>query len=122
VAELDVVSVYYVVEAKIAAALNHPTRDPHGAPIPSLNGEIAKDGWTPVCELATGTRAVVRRVSDENADILRHLRDLKILPGTEIEILRAVAAEGVLRLRVEGRRRTLGFDPARSVFVEVRSP
>lgn len=107
------------VEARMAAVLNHPTRDPHGAPIPSLNGEIARDGWTPLSDLPSGTRAIVRRVSDENAETLRHLRELQILPGTKIEVLRAVAAEGVLHLRVAGKRRTLGLAPAHSVFAEL---
>jgi DtxR family Mn-dependent transcriptional regulator len=107
------------VEAKIAAALNHPTRDPHGAPIPGLNGEIARDGWTPLSQLIVGARATVRRVSDEDAETLRHLRELQIVPGTAIEILRATPAEGVLQLRAGGKRRTLGIAPAQSVFVEL---
>ncbi len=107
------------VEAKIAEALNHPTRDPHGAPIPSLSGEIARDGWTPLCQLNKGEKAIVRRVSDEDGETLRHLREVGLLPGEEIEVLRAVAAEGVLALRVSGQKRTLGLAPARAVFVEI---
>jgi DtxR family Mn-dependent transcriptional regulator len=106
------------VEAKIAEALNHPTRDPHGAPIPSLDGEIAQDGWTMLSDLATGACGVVRRVSDENAEILRHLRALNLVPGAALEVLRAEPAEGVLQLRIAGKRRIIGFSPAQAVFVE----
>jgi DtxR family Mn-dependent transcriptional regulator len=106
------------VEAKIAAALNHPTRDPHGAPIPSLGGEIARDGWAPLADLETGDKAVVRRVSDENPETLRYLREIALTPGTAVEVLRAVPAEGVLQLRIAGKRRTLGLSPAQAVFVE----
>lgn len=106
------------VEAKIAAALGHPTRDPHGAPIPSLNGEIERDGWMRLSESSTGSRSVVRRVSDESSDILRHLGELGITPGKELEVLRAVPVEGVLHLKIEGRKKTIGTAPARVVFVE----
>lgn len=106
------------VEAKIAEALNHPTRDPHGAPIPSLDGEIAQDGWTMLSDLAPGACGVVRRVSDENAEILRHLRALNLVPGAALEVLRAEPAEGVLQLRIAGKRRIIGFSPAQAVFVE----
>jgi DtxR family Mn-dependent transcriptional regulator len=107
------------VEAKMAAALGHPTRDPHGAPIPSLDGDMARDGWLRLSEASAGTAATVRRVSDENADLLRHLHDLNLVPGCEIEVLRAAPAEGVLQLRVAGKRKTIGALPAQAVFVEV---
>jgi DtxR family Mn-dependent transcriptional regulator len=107
------------VEAKMAAALGHPTHDPHGAPIPTLDGDIAQDGWLRLSEVNAGTTATVRRVSDENADLLRHLRDVGLVPGCEIEVLRAAPAEGVLRLRIAGESKTIGALPAQAVFVEI---
>jgi len=50
--------------------------------------------------------------------LLRHLRDVGLVPGAVVEVLRAVPAEGVLQLRVAGKKRTLGLAPAESVFVE----
>lgn len=105
------------VEAKMAAALGNPTHDPHGAPIPTLDGRIAKDDGEPLAVMEAGTRVVVRRVRDEDGDLLRHLRDLGLVPRAEVEILRAVPAEGVLKLRVNGRARTIGLVPAAAVVV-----
>lgn len=107
------------VEAKMAEALNHPLRDPHGAPIPSLTGEVARDGWERLSDSKAGTSATVRRVSDENAELLRHLSEIKLVPGTPIEVLRASPAEGVLQLKISGKRKTIGIAPARAVFVEI---
>lgn len=107
------------VEAKMAEALNHPTRDPHGAPIPALDGTVPRDGWTRLSDAGVGTVATVRRVSDENGELLRHLRELDLVPGSEIEILRAVPAEGVLQLQVKGQPKTIGAAPARSVLIEI---
>jgi DtxR family Mn-dependent transcriptional regulator len=108
------------VEARMAEALGHPTHDPHGAPIPTLNGEIAADEWTRLSDAEKGTQATVRRVSDEDAELLGHLREVGLVPGNEVEVLRAIAAEGVLQLRVAGRKRTVGIAPAASVFVECK--
>jgi DtxR family Mn-dependent transcriptional regulator len=105
------------VEAKMDAALNSPTRDPHGAPIPTPDGRIARDGWQRLDEIEAGARVTVRRVSDENAATLRHLREVGLVPGAPLEVLRAVRAEGVLQLRVAGKRKTLGIEPAGAVFV-----
>lgn len=108
------------VEAKIAAALGHPTRDPHGAPIPTLEGTVPFDGWPRLSDSTAGTIATVRRVSDESAELLRHLREMNLVPGAEIEVLRAEAAEGVLQLRIEGKRKTIGAAPAQAVFIEIQ--
>lgn len=109
------------VEAKIAEALNHPSHDPHGSPIPTLNGEIARDDWPTLAQIEAGAQVIVRRVDDDSAELLRHLRDVGLMPGTVVEVVRAVPAEGVLQLRVTGKKRTLGLIPARSVFVEEAS-
>jgi len=107
------------VEAKMAAALNHPLRDPHGAPIPTLNGEVARDNWERLSDSREGISAIVRRVSDENAELLRHLSEINLVPGTPIEVLRAAPEEGVLQLKIGGVRKTIGLAPARAVFVEI---
>ena len=109
------------VEAKMAEALNHPLRDPHGAPIPTLEGVLARDGWERLSDSPAGICATVRRVSDENAELLRHLSEINLVPGTPIEVLRAAPEEGVLQLKINGVRKTIGLTPARAVFVEITS-
>jgi len=105
------------VEAKIAAALNHPERDPHGAPIPTVDGRIAADNWQRLSEATTGAKVKVCRVSDEDAQLLRHLREVGLVPDTEVEVVRAVSADGVLRLKVSGTEQTIGIGPAKAIFV-----
>lgn len=107
------------VEARMAAALGNPTRDPHGAPIPTLDGQITRDDWQRLSQTAAGAHLRVRRVSDENAALLRHLSEVGLVPDAEIEVLRAEPAEGVLLLKINGEQRTVGQTPARDVFVSV---
>lgn len=106
------------VEAKMAALLGEPTHDPHGAPIPTLDGRIERDEGQSLARIEAGTHVVVRRVSDEDAALLRHLRELGLVPGARVEVLRAVPAEGVLQLRVEGQTQVIGLIPAAAVVVE----
>jgi DtxR family Mn-dependent transcriptional regulator len=108
------------VETKMAEALNHPTHDPHGAPIPTLDGHMAEDGWIPLLEIAQGTQVVVRRVSDESSQVLRHLRDIGLVPNANVAVERAMCGEGVLHLRVDGVSRIVGTGPASAVFVALR--
>ncbi|MBV9868081.1 MAG: metal-dependent transcriptional regulator [Abitibacteriaceae bacterium] len=105
------------VEAKMAAALNYPTHDPHGAPIPSHDGQIAQDKWTCLAQIPAGARVTVRRVSDENAEVLRHLREIGLILNAAVEVLRSVPSEGVMQLRIDGKEQIVGAGPTKAVFV-----
>jgi DtxR family Mn-dependent transcriptional regulator len=105
------------VEERMSAALGHPTRDPHGAPIPTHDGRIERDAWLRLSGFDAGSQVIVRRVSDENAVLLRHLSDVGLVPGARVEVLRNTAAEGVLLLRVEGQNHTVGVPAAAIVLV-----
>lgn len=107
------------VEARMAAALGHPTHDPHGAPIPTLDGQIAQEDWPRLSQTTAGSLLKVQRVSDESPALLRHLSEVGLVPDAEIEVLRAEPAEGVLLLKINGEQHTVGQSPARAVFVSV---
>ncbi len=106
------------VEERMAHLLGHPTHDPHGAPIPSLDGKVAKEPLRPLSQIGAGTRVIVRRVPDEDGALLRHLSEVGLVPGTPVEVLRANPAEGVLGLGIGDQTLTLGLSPAAAVWVE----
>ncbi|MDP9362713.1 MAG: metal-dependent transcriptional regulator, partial [Chloroflexota bacterium] len=54
------------VEERIAALLGHPTRDPHGDPIPGRDGSVAEHARGSLAEVPTGGRARVARVPDRD--------------------------------------------------------
>ena len=72
--------------AGIDALLNHPTHDPHGDPIPDADGEIKMEESVPLSQAPAETALSVARVSDRESDVLAYLRELRILPGTELRI------------------------------------
>jgi len=95
-------------EERMDVLLNHPTEDPHGDPIPSKMGQIVITPAQPLSSLAIGQQAVVRRVSDDDADLLRYLTTLGLVPGAAIEI-EAIAPYGdVFTLRIEGVANSVG--------------
>ncbi len=106
------------VEARMAAMLGNPTHDPHGSPIPTLDGKMAREGGEPLARMSEGAHVVVKRVSDEDAAVLRYLHSVGLVPGARVEIVRAVAAEGVLQVRVGDAEYTVGIAPAMAVIVE----
>ena len=107
------------VEQLMMDKLGHPTRDPHGAPIPSTDGLLARDeDALPLCEALAGERYFVVRVADDHSATLRHLEALGVRPGAHLSVERNESVEGILHLRVENHMSVLGYAPARDVWVK----
>ena len=87
---------------RMSEVLGAPESDPHGAPIPSADGSFHEERYPSLAEIEPGTRVVLRRVSDEDAEALRYLAGMRMLPGTEVEVLERAPFEGPLRVRVGG--------------------
>ena len=103
---------------RMAAAIGEPTVDPHGAPIPTRDGGIVEDVTTRTLDdLAAGDRARVARVSDEDAERLRYLGSLGIVPGVVVHVLRRAPYGGPIALVADGTERQIGPELAAHVVI-----
>jgi DtxR family transcriptional regulator, Mn-dependent transcriptional regulator len=75
------------VEARIDAALGYPTHDPHGDPIPDAQLHLEAIERRTLSELAPGERTTVAGVPDRDADLLRYLTELALVPGATVELV-----------------------------------
>ena len=74
-------------EERVAAALDDPTVDPHGDPIPGADLEpIRTDDTRPLSDFDAGDTVVVARVRDRDEDELGYLADAGIVPGRVLRI------------------------------------
>jgi DtxR family Mn-dependent transcriptional regulator len=107
------------MEARIAAALDHPTRDPHGDLIPSVDLILPSDDTRPLSLLRIDEAATIKRVADDNPALLRHLREIGIVPETKITVKDYSTFDGNLTVRVEGQGSsvTLGTAITNKIFV-----
>lgn len=101
---------------RIAAALGHPTRDPHGQPIPAADLSLEHVAAIPVRALPPGAAAVVRQARDDDPALLRLFAALGLWPGTALVLLGS-APDGALRLRVAGGDVELAAGAADHLFV-----
>ncbi len=104
------------VEARIATALGNPTQDPHGDPIPSVDGTMRDVRYPTLERLSPGDTAVVARVSDRSAALLRRLAALGVLPGAVLT--RLTHRRGACRVEINGRRLTLPHALCRGVYIQ----
>ena len=58
--------------SRIDAKLGFPQRDPHGDPIPSVDGDISSPEATRLSDYANGQNGRVARISDSDPAILRY--------------------------------------------------
>jgi DtxR family transcriptional regulator, Mn-dependent transcriptional regulator len=108
------------LEARIDAALGHPEFDPHGAPIPTADLELAEPDWPPLARLGEGQRAVVAEVSDDDPALLRYVGSLGLYPGTAFTVVVGPPYEGgpvTVRLG-GGAEHAVGERAAAHVFVK----
>ena len=106
------------LEAAIAAKLGHPTHDPHGDPIPSVDLTIDEGESVPIQALEIGARGRFVRVSDSDPEMLRYLSERGIAPGDEFEILDRQPFGGPVWARFHGEVHVLGGGLAAAMRAE----
>jgi DtxR family Mn-dependent transcriptional regulator len=105
------------LEARIDESLGFPTHDPHGHPIP--DGDLNVEQLEPrkLSSLVPGEAAVIRRVPDADADILRYLADLRVLPGERVELRALSPFDGPVIVAVAGVERSIAREMADLISV-----
>jgi DtxR family Mn-dependent transcriptional regulator len=109
------------LEERIAAKLGHPTRDPHGDPIPSPELTLDEAPTVSLQSLEAGAAGTFSRVSDSDPDMLRFLSERGIAPGDPFEVVEKQPFDGPLFVRFGDDVHVLGGALARAMRVEVES-
>lgn len=102
-------------EARIAETMGHPTRDPHGDPIPDADLRLPP-GTTEVrlTDAAVGSAVTVTRVGIQDRDSLNLLARLGVVPGAGLVPVET-AASGV-RVEVGAERFLLPMELAEELW------
>jgi len=107
-------------EGRIAAAMGHPLRDPHGELIPTADLKMPSDESTPLSLLRPGQTAIIQSVKAADSDLLRYLSGLGLVPGTEIEVKDYSPFDHNLTLKVGRKTIILGIGVTRKIYVRER--
>lgn len=95
----------------------HPTRCPHGEPIPDENGILPEVEDICIMNLAVGHKGEVSRVRTHEPEKLRYFASLGLVPGAAFEIVARAPFNGPFRLRVGRDEVVLGAELAQSLWV-----
>ncbi len=106
------------LEARIDEALGFPTHDPHGDPIPDRELRISAGSARVLGDLAPGDRSTDSRVPGGDAELLRYLSDLALVPGAEVELTAIAPAGGPLSVRTGSGDHAITRELAASIDVD----
>ena len=106
------------LEERMWTALGRPRVDPHGDPIPTVDGRLQPRGLRSLVACTGGERVVVERVSDRDPEKLRAISALGLNPGTRVRVVAESRWEGPILLALGGRRLEVPLGLARALFVE----
>lgn len=104
-----------LVEEKLAQFLDEPETCPHGYPVAGADRGCEEDLL--LSELKPGQRAVVLRVVEHNADLLRYLAELELRPQAVVEVEEVAPFNGPLTVRMGEYRRVIGRQVASQITV-----
>ena len=109
---------------KLDILLGHPTRDPHGRPIPSPSGELPTTVEIPLTDIPENETVSVSSVGSEAPEFLRYLKEIGLTPDTVITVIETAPAAGTLDIEFVAenppRRQVVGTQLAENIFVSKR--
>ncbi len=117
--DLEHVSSKKLIE-KLDEFLGFPRVDPHGDPIPDVNGKIEQHTHQCLTSLPANKMAVVSHVSNQSNEILDLLKHKKISIGTKLEIKKRFDFDNSMEIKI-GRQPvfTISKQVAENIFVKL---
>lgn len=105
-------------ERRIAAAMGHPLRDPHGELIPTADLKMPPEDSTPLSALRPNQTGTIQCVKAADTELLRYLESLGLVPGAQIEVKDYSQYDHNLTVKVGRKSAVLGLNITSKIYVE----
>jgi DtxR family Mn-dependent transcriptional regulator len=102
---------------RMAEMTGHPTRCPHGEPIPAADGRLPELDDLCLVNFAVGHNGSVSRIRTPEPEKLRYFATLGLVPGAPLEVKGRAPFNGPIRLQVGRDEVILGMELAKSVWI-----
>jgi DtxR family Mn-dependent transcriptional regulator len=106
------------LEKQLDRALGSPKLDPHGDPIPTVDGRLDSTVHASLDEFNSGDRVRVLRVSDANPAILQHASRLGLRLNGHVYVKEKLAFDGSMRIKVGRKEQYISKQIANAIFVK----
>ncbi len=117
--ELEHISSKKLID-KLDAFLEYPKFDPHGDPIPDVNGKMAAQPQINLTDLPVNQLAAVSSVGIQSTELLELLKHKNIAIGTKLEVKKKFAFDNSLEIKIKGQNAfTISQQLAQALFVKM---
>ena len=98
--------------------LGFPKSDPHGDPIPDINGKMSPKKQVSLLELPVNVVGIVSNITDQSTEMLELLSHKGISLGTKLEIKKRFSFDNSIEIRIKNMAAiTISDTVAKNVFV-----
>jgi DtxR family Mn-dependent transcriptional regulator len=104
---------------RIDEMLGRPTHDPHGDPIPNIDGEIAARDLDSLLTCPLDTPLKVTRITDQDPAFLRFVEGNDLKPGESVQVAARDNAADAVVLKRGTKQITIGARAASKLLVEI---
>ena len=106
------------LEERIDTVLGGPRVDPHGSPIPGRDGSLLERTLSPLSAAEAGRQVRVGQLLSRDAEHLRYLESIGLLPGARVRVLDRRPLDGPVSIRLgSGREEVIGREMADRILV-----
>ncbi len=105
------------ITQRMAEMTDHPTRCPHGEPIPDEEGNLPEVDDICIINLGVGHKGAVSRVRTHEPERLQYFASLGLVPGAEFSIAGRAPFNGPMRLQLDREEVVLGVELTKSLWV-----
>ncbi len=107
---------------RLAEFLGHPSHDPHGAPIPAVDGTLQLDDSHSLDVTRAGEQVRISQITNRDTSVLTYLGERGLVPGKLLEVKEVREVDGVVVVEDEnGITHSLGKPLAISILVRSTS-
>lgn len=101
--ELEHISSRKLID-RLDAFLDFPQSDPHGDPIPDMNGKMPVLQQSAVSDMPVNSWGTVNGISDQSAEMLELLKHKNIQLGTRLEIKKKFEVDGSVEIKIRSQQ------------------
>jgi DtxR family Mn-dependent transcriptional regulator len=98
------------LEQAIAAHLGEPLEDPHGHPIPSVDGKLPARAFRRLNEFQPGDSILIREAQDDHPERLRRWSNLGLIPGAVVVMISYEPLDDLFELHLGDRLIRMGSE------------
>lgn len=108
--------------ARIDERLGHPTRDPHGDPIPSADGRPHRPDAIRLTEAPPNREYEITRISDDDPAMLRYFADIGLILDARLTVQQRHPYSDVTTVHLAGQAIDINLGSGASGAIWVSSP